>query len=391
MTGAQLTQELELGKHDVRKLDERRLVSSELLATDLVLFTYLAASVRHVVASDSVNNPYGDLPLDDTTRDLLASPSVSPIHAQHHLLHLQHRQHLQERQVLDESQLQYVSQPHTPYSTLPEAHIVGHYDYGHDGVPVLIPQPRSDMRTGPGSRGGGRVGEASTGRKGWKRKKEDRNEDLARQQNKLDSSQRCDVCGEQASGHYFGALVCLPCKSFFIRCTKDGRPNFSNQCGGKCDVLKGGRVRCQHCRFQKCISAGMYRKEKPEAVEPAEGQLLCKVCGDIANGVHFGVTTCEGCKKFFRRGLKENRTYTCKASQMCSINPRMRNNCRYCRYKKCITEGMSREDIVSVNGITIATATPGGKVKRSLAYGSHKFLWLAQWPTCCCLSNDPPG
>lgn len=36
--------------------------------------------------------------------------------------------------------------------------------------------------------------------------------------------------------------------------------------------------------------------EKPEAVEPAEGQLLCKVCGDIANGVHFGVTTCEGCK-----------------------------------------------------------------------------------------------
>ncbi|XP_059164712.1 uncharacterized protein LOC131947508 isoform X2 [Physella acuta] len=89
----------------------------------------------------------------------------------------------------------------------------------------------------------------------------------------------------------------------------------------------------------------MYRKEKPEAVEPAEGQLLCKVCGDIANGVHFGVTTCEGCKKFFRRGLKENKTYTCKASNHCSINPRMRNNCRYCRYQKCLHEGMSREAI----------------------------------------------
>jgi hypothetical protein len=27
-----------------------------------------------------------------------------------------------------------------------------------------------------------------------------------------------------------------------------------------------------------------------------EGQVLCKVCGDIANGIHFGVNTCEGCK-----------------------------------------------------------------------------------------------
>ncbi|KAH3857208.1 hypothetical protein DPMN_099813 [Dreissena polymorpha] len=36
--------------------------------------------------------------------------------------------------------------------------------------------------------------------------------------------------------------------------------------------------------------------EKPETVQPAEGQVLCKVCGDIANGIHFGVNTCEGCK-----------------------------------------------------------------------------------------------
>ena len=36
--------------------------------------------------------------------------------------------------------------------------------------------------------------------------------------------------------------------------------------------------------------------EKPESVQPAEGQVLCKVCGDIANGIHFGVNTCEGCK-----------------------------------------------------------------------------------------------
>ncbi|PVD26170.1 hypothetical protein C0Q70_13839 [Pomacea canaliculata] len=153
----------------------------------------------------------------------------------------------------------------------------------------------------------------------------------------------CDVCGEPASGHYFGALVCLPCKSFFIRCTKTGDPVFSSQCGGTCDVHKLGRIRCQFCRFQRCLSAGMFRKEKPEAVVPAEGQMLCKVCCDIANGVHFGVTTCEGCKKFFRRGLKEHQAYVCKVAKKCTINPRMRNNCRYCRFQKCLNVGMSRD------------------------------------------------
>jgi hypothetical protein len=36
--------------------------------------------------------------------------------------------------------------------------------------------------------------------------------------------------------------------------------------------------------------------EKPEVMEAQEGQELCVVCGDIANGVHFGQHSCEGCK-----------------------------------------------------------------------------------------------
>ena len=35
---------------------------------------------------------------------------------------------------------------------------------------------------------------------------------------------------------------------------------------------------------------------RPTKVEIAEGQLLCVVCNDIGNGVHFGAVTCEGCK-----------------------------------------------------------------------------------------------
>ncbi|XP_013414288.1 uncharacterized protein LOC106176446 [Lingula anatina] len=161
------------------------------------------------------------------------------------------------------------------------------------------------------------------------------------------SSQRlCTVCDEPASGIYFGALVCLACKSFYIRCTREGhKTDYRCAAVGRCLLDKPYRVRCQQCRFQKCLSVGMHRKERPVAISPDEGQNLCKVCGYMANGVHFGVETCEGCKKFFRRGLKECATYHCKALKDCAINPKNRNDCRYCRYQKCLAVGMSRDAI----------------------------------------------
>ena len=48
-------------------------------------------------------------------------------------------------------------------------------------------------------------------------------------------------------------------------------------------------------------------------------------------------------QKFFRRGLQEFETYSCKNDRMCAINPKTRNDCRYCRYQKCTEAGMSRE------------------------------------------------
>ncbi|KAK7504285.1 hypothetical protein BaRGS_00004589, partial [Batillaria attramentaria] len=133
--------------------------------------------------------------------------------------------------------------------------------------------------------------------------------------------------------------------SFFIRCTKDGEPTLQRQCIGQCDVSKQLRNRCQYCRFQRCLLIGMSRKEKPVVVHAGAGQELCRVCGDLANGVHFGVFTCEGCKKFFRRGLKEHTSYVCRGCKNCQLNPRNRNNCRYCRFEKCLTVGMSRDAI----------------------------------------------
>jgi len=47
-------------------------------------------------------------------------------------------------------------------------------------------------------------------------------------------------------------------------------------------------------------------------------------------------------QKFFRRGLVESATYSCKLTGNCVINPRTRNACRYCRFQKCLESGMSR-------------------------------------------------
>ena len=36
--------------------------------------------------------------------------------------------------------------------------------------------------------------------------------------------------------------------------------------------------------------------ERPSHVQLRDGQQQCVVCLDLANGVHFGAVTCEGCK-----------------------------------------------------------------------------------------------
>ena len=35
---------------------------------------------------------------------------------------------------------------------------------------------------------------------------------------------------------------------------------------------------------------------RPDQVKLSDGQQLCVVCQDVANGIHFGAITCEGCK-----------------------------------------------------------------------------------------------
>ncbi|XP_077576811.1 nuclear receptor subfamily 2 group F member 5 [Stigmatopora nigra] len=71
----------------------------------------------------------------------------------------------------------------------------------------------------------------------------------------------------------------------------------------------------------------------------------CMVCGDKSSGKHYGQFTCEGCKSFFKRSVRRNLSYSCRANRDCPIDQHHRNQCQYCRLKKCLKVGMRREAV----------------------------------------------
>lgn len=46
------------------------------------------------------------------------------------------------------------------------------------------------------------------------------------------------------------------------------------------------------------------------------------------------------CKGFFKRTVQNKRVYTCVADGDCEITKAQRNRCQYCRFQKCLRQGM---------------------------------------------------
>ncbi|XP_026285866.1 steroid receptor seven-up, isoforms B/C [Frankliniella occidentalis] len=95
--------------------------------------------------------------------------------------------------------------------------------------------------------------------------------------------------------------------------------------------------------------------------------IECIVCGDKSSGKHYGQFTCEGCKSFFKRSVRRNLTYSCRGNRNCPIDQHHRNQCQYCRLKKCLKMGMRREAVQ--RGRVPPTQAPGQLGQFSLANG----------------------
>uniref|UniRef100_A0A8C4WUS0 Hepatocyte nuclear factor 4, alpha n=1 Tax=Eptatretus burgeri TaxID=7764 RepID=A0A8C4WUS0_EPTBU len=84
----------------------------------------------------------------------------------------------------------------------------------------------------------------------------------------------------------------------------------------------------------------------PDGHARANGMVaVCAICGDRATGKHYGASSCDGCKGFFRRSVRKNHVYTCRFSRQCIVDKDKRNQCRYCRLRKCFRAGMKKEAV----------------------------------------------
>ncbi|KTF94535.1 hypothetical protein cypCar_00039279 [Cyprinus carpio] len=83
----------------------------------------------------------------------------------------------------------------------------------------------------------------------------------------------------------------------------------------------------------------------PVAAPQQSSMNLCAICADRATGKHYGASSCDGCKGFFRRSVRKNHAYTCRFSRQCVVDKDKRNQCRYCRLRKCFRAGMRKEAV----------------------------------------------
>ncbi|CAF2727622.1 unnamed protein product [Rotaria sp. Silwood2] len=162
----------------------------------------------------------------------------------------------------------------------------------------------------------------------------------------LNDDEYCQICGDLASGWHCGAITCEACKKFFLRSisTSDEKKKYKCQRNLNCSITKRSRTQCQYCRLQKCISVGMKAHETiASKTEDLYRRLPCLICNASASGIHFGAVTCEACKGFFRRSIKENapERYHCTENNNCEISTASKITCRACRFRKCIEAGMS--------------------------------------------------
>ncbi|CAG5039417.1 unnamed protein product [Parnassius apollo] len=78
----------------------------------------------------------------------------------------------------------------------------------------------------------------------------------------------------------------------------------------------------------------------------------CAVCRDHSSGKHYGVFACDGCAGFFKRSVRRDRRYACKARcpGACIVDKAHRNQCRACRLAKCLDAGMNRDAVQHERG-----------------------------------------
>ncbi|KRZ67093.1 Hepatocyte nuclear factor 4-alpha [Trichinella papuae] len=86
--------------------------------------------------------------------------------------------------------------------------------------------------------------------------------------NSNSSCATCVICKDRATGRHYGTNSCDGCKGFFRRTVRK-KQHYVCRFDQKCVIDRDKRNSCRHCRFQKCLAAGM----RKEAVQNERDQI----------------------------------------------------------------------------------------------------------------------
>ena len=92
----------------------------------------------------------------------------------------------------------------------------------------------------------------------------------------------------------------------------------------------------------------LFDSEKSKSASPdnsSGSHQNCAICEDRATGKHYGASSCDGCKGFFRRSVRKKHSYSCRFNRNCVVDKDKRNQCRYCRLRKCFKAGMKKDAV----------------------------------------------
>ncbi|KAL7292452.1 hypothetical protein TKK_0014033 [Trichogramma kaykai] len=102
--------------------------------------------------------------------------------------------------------------------------------------------------------------------------------------------------------------------------------------------------------------------------ENGRGDGLCKVCGDKASGKHYGVSSCDGCRGFFKRSIRRNLDYVCKENGQCIVDVSRRNQCQACRFTKCLQVNMQKHAVQHERAPRSVQTSPGATTASSTLF-----------------------
>lgn len=108
---------------------------------------------------------------------------------------------------------------------------------------------------------------------------------------------------------------------------------------------------------------------------------LCQICGQLANGNHFGVISCRACAAFFRRADVETDTFCALGN--CQSHKNGKFYCKKCRLRKCLEMGMDAgkfqhdRDLISTSTSSpedSESSEPSTKKRRGIPPSLASFL-----------------